>query len=228
MTILKAQVTLPYRTGLPEDVIVNTFAFSTTGDFAPPGSAQAVANALVTFYGAIDVYLGDMLSNVANAGKIRVYDLTSTAPGPDDDVLGSPEVTQDLTVVTGTSSLPPEVAVCLSYNAVLTDVPEEDGVTRPASRRRGRVFIGPLAQNTIDQDSSRRAMVTPALMTALLDAADAMQATLAATLPDAIIHAVYSPTDNIARPVVQYFIDNAFDTMRGRGLSRTVRSTRVV
>lgn len=227
MTVAKAQVILPFKTGLPEDVVVNTWSFNAAGVDLSGVDALSIADALVTFYGAIDVFLSNALSAVANAAQVRVYDVTSSGPGAEDDVLGSPDLVLPFTLTTAANGLPAEVAACLSFNGVLTDIPEEDGITRPASRRRGRVYLGPIASGATDTDSSGRVLIAPAFITAALDAVVAMHDSLEAELTP-IMHSVYSPTENVSFNVVRYFMDNAFDTMRGRGVKRTTRAERTV
>lgn len=226
MPVLRAIASLGKLSGLDEDRIVNTFHFATV---AEPDVAEATALVpiLQTFYQAIDDYFSEVIDNTAGAHTLQFYNVTSSGPGPDDDVTGSPILSSTFTTPTDAGanlSMPDEVAVCLSMNGVLTDIPEEVGATRPAARRRGRIYIGPLAvtARTLVANESR---VAPAFVTVLLNAAEAMYdaAVAAGATP-----AVYSRQDNLAYPIQRYSVDNAFDTVRSRGVARSGVTHRVV
>jgi hypothetical protein len=117
-------------------------------------------------------------------------------------------------IAVGTSGMPEEVAICLSYYA--TPASGES----PA-RRRGRIFIGPLSQTAFDS-SSVGTFSTP---DPTARAAIASAAAVLADQSEAFQWAVYSPTDQIARQIIGGWVDNAFDTQRRRGRRATTRNT---
>jgi hypothetical protein len=136
--------------GLPEDRFVNTFHFVCIG--TATAEQQEDACVLVRdFYNgtgsgptvqfrALSTYISPYVSRTA---ELRSYDLETEKPRV-------PQITP-LTLGTpyGSSGLPEEVAVCLSYH----------GPTPITARRRGRIYIGPLTVNAAlaatDSDCTR-------------------------------------------------------------------------
>jgi hypothetical protein len=109
---------------------------------------------------------------------------------------------------------PHEVAMCLSYRGQA-----EVGV--PQRRRRGRIYIGPLSDQT-GNISRSGGDVRPS------DNARATVANAAARLRNRsgpAIWATLSSTDGVAVPVVNGWVDNAYDTQRRRGTKATLRTT---
>lgn len=194
--IWRAQVELAEDSGLPEDVTVNTWHFA----YIDAGGANPAA-ALIAFYQAIDTYLAE---NLTGDGNIKFYDLADPEPR-------TPIGVVPFTFTPGTSNLPAEVALCQSYRAQI-----ESGGS-PA-RRKGRNFIGPLADDALASATGRP---DSAFMLALANAAAAvLAASAAASNWDWV---VYSPTDNVARLVVAGWVDDEFDTIRSRGKRATSR-----
>jgi len=112
------------------------------------------------------------------------------------------------------SSLPAEVAICLSVAAA-----PEIGV--PSSRRRGRLFIGPLSQS----------MVTGAYPPRPVEARVADVADRGVGLMDSLGGVdlpmqVWSRTEGDIAQVARLWVDNEFDTVRSRGLEATARESR--
>lgn len=194
------QVRLPYDSGLPEDVAVNVFHSISDDDL----EAEAFAAALVTFYGAIDGLLSNQLSDVADAASVTTYDLADAEPRVPVDVT-------TFTLTTNASTLPTECALCLSFQASpISGLPQ--------ARRRGRVFLGPLGG--IQDSTTGRPQ--SAHITTIVNAADALLTT--SNGPGVGVWAVYSPTNNQTSPVNNGWMDNEFDTIRGRGRESTSRT----
>lgn len=213
MPIIRVQTTLHADTGLPEDVAVNNWYFETAAlpeytDDIPP--LMAVRD----FYDSMSNHLSPFLSGTATH---KVYELNDPTPRV-------PRRTIDDNITVGSSGLPNEVAVCLSYRGTY-----ESGEIN--ARRRGRVFIGPLATTASDGGNAPRP--SSAIRTALLNGCLAIQAALASTPWDWV---VYSPTlagvspgaASAGTPVVQAWVDDAFDTQRRRGLAPTTRQTATI
>lgn len=202
MPTYRHMVTLPYADGLPENVAVNVFHTISDDDT----EAAAFADLLVTFYQAIDNnLLSNQLSAAASACSIKTYNLSDPEPR-------SPTDTQLFTLTPGTGALPPEVALCMSFQGIRIS-------GQPQARRRGRVFIGPLT-GIMNPTSDGRP--DPAKIAILVSAADAL---LTSALAAGIAWAVYSPTDAQAVPVQNGWVDNEFDVIRERGRRATTRST---
>lgn len=205
MAITRVIATFPFFTGVPEDAATNTFYFASV---AEPIIADTltISGRLDTFYQTFDQYLSPVLST--NTANYKFYKMSDPLPRvPFNTVVASP-------LVLGAGGTAEEVSICLSYAAA-----GASGAS--AARRRGRIFIGPLANAAVTLGLSS-AFSTP------LTAARTALASAAAVLADqseAFQWAIYSPTDLIARQIVNGWVDNSFDTQRRRGRRATARST---
>lgn len=199
MPLYRTQVALQMDSGVPEDRAVNTW-WCIADDLTALG---LFVTQLGTFYQAIDNYLSSAVNTTGHV--IKSYDMAD--PEPRAPVL----VVTGTTLTTGTTAMPAEVATCMSFQAV-----QQSGQSQ--ARRRGRVYIGPLAQNTLHSSGTPEGAWTSALVAAgqaLLDASDA-----AATWS----WAVYSRVDQTAISVSNGWVDNAFDTQRRRGPVASARA----
>jgi hypothetical protein len=213
MGFLRAQVSIPSDTTVPADACVNVWHFETAGS-ALSGVGDA-GSRLSAFYGAVDAFLGSVVSSPAT---IKYYDLEDAQPRV-------PVATGSIVITSAVGNcLPQECAVCLSYQA--------DPVSgQNQARRRGRLFIGPLAETTT-ATSSGRTLVSGAVQTTLSNAATAM-ADQSVFL--GAFWSVFSPTTAGPEPwtagslgsafnvVTNGWVDNAFDTQRRRGGTATIR-----
>lgn len=212
-------------TGLPEDRVMNDFAFA-TGPTAPSGTDIVNAvDAVDHFYRTTGGGTGDTVSeyisgaiNRSATHTIEVYSITALG-------LGSPIYTTNWLGPVAVNTLDnqvAEVAAVLSFHSDLTGVAEEaPGGTRPRARRRGRVYIGPLTLTAVDYATPNPRL--SAAMTAVLR--EAGSRLISESSADAIPWSVWSRADEILRPVVGGWTDNAPDTQRRRGVSSTIRAT---
>lgn len=199
----------------PEDRYVNVFYFQ---NVTPPGDLAALCAAVEGFYK--DVPTGSThpvayyLSGISGypGSNIRVYDL-------DDPMPRAPLLDWPMTVGghAGSSSknLPDEVALCLSYSAG-----PASGL--PIARRRGRVYIGPFSDNALRTGEGVSTESAPAvdLMETIVDAASNLQSVSGGAGFD---WSVWSPTDQAAVSIINWHVDNAWDTQRRRGNKPTAR-----
>jgi hypothetical protein len=223
MAILRAQVNIPRDTALPEDVSQNVWHFRTQGDFILPAQVDPILAALTTFYSAVDDLLSPVLNNPAT---IKWYDLTGTT---------QPRVPirqDNLTLTFGVSAtpFPEEVALCLSFQG--------DPVSGQAQgRRRGRIFLGPLAGGgqvvsggRVHVGSAQVAQVATAagaLLSASTASADWEWVVYSPTIVRSItIGGSYTPAahDAAATNVGNGWVDNVYDTQRRRGPRATSRT----
>lgn len=220
--LMRAQVTIPLDSGIPEDAIVNTFHFD--GDDAlglqsVDSYYDAVMTLLTGFYQAID---GEVFpSSVADEAVVRIYDLAD----PEQRIVRR----QDTIPLTNIAAdpMPNEVALCMSIAAA-----PAAGVN--PQRRRGRIFLGPIANTKVvviggqarPQLAMREAVAAAAATMAegeLLNIGD----------PERVRWAIYSPTTDEGGAtlgdsffdVVSGWIDDAWDTQRRRGAAPTARVT---
>lgn len=218
MAIIRAVARLPYFTGIPEDVATNTFYYETLGS-PNPATRAAIMDGVSSFYdtvvvgAAVGAYMAAYVSRAADACEVELYDLTDPLPRQPID-----RSTFTMPAATGTSNLAAETAVCLSFRGLYVS-------GQPNARRRGRVFIGPLSGAAVTA-ATASTFPSPlgAFVTDLLDGAF----DFLATIPDVegATWSVYSPSDGVARPVVEAWVDNAFDTQRRRGNAPASRVTR--
>lgn len=234
MGVVATKVIFNTSTGLVEDQVVHDYAFRWDGPTGPTDSELGeLAAILVDFYNDIPLtqtlplagYMSYDVSRAANATRIAMYSVDELG-----DPLGSPQVVSDFTLGGAASdfaSLPSEVAVVLSMNADLTDVPERVGATRPASRRRGRLFFGPLTTRALALGDNGAGVQRPhdSLQDDLRAAALILFNAAADIMPlnAGLFWSIYSTTDVAARTLVRVWTDNAFDTQRRRGPDATAR-----
>jgi hypothetical protein len=161
---------------------------------------------------------------------MKVYSLLKGAPGAADDVavllvddtFSTPNISQT------SEAHVAEAALCLSMLASPQQVPEFQGIARPRSRRRGRAYIGGLnSTNAMSQSVNGGKRPTLAARDVILDAAVTLKTSLAAVPLASAEMAVYSRTDGQMRPVTEIYVDDAYDTIRSRGLAPTTRTTRI-
>lgn len=216
--LMRAIVSIPSDTGLPEDAVVNVWHFD--GDdqaLATDADYHAgVMTLLTAFYGAADAYISSLMASPAT---VKIYDMRDATPRV-------PEYTGTIALTFGAAaSYPSEVAVCLSFYAQQTS-----GVNQ--ARRRGRVYIGPANADT-GALISNGWRVSAAARTAICAAAATMKAGAPAGSSGASVKwAVYSPTtdaeganlDDSFHDVVGGWMDDAFDTQRRRGVGATTRT----
>lgn len=202
MPIFRWMVVLPDQLGDPKNTRVNTFHFSIPDPDLT--DYQAIAGVLDECYDAASALFNENVDFALTQHK--VYNL-------DDDVPRAP-VYEELQTGMGTdpvgSGLPPEVALCLSFQGAKVS-------GQPQARRRGRVYLGPLAAsiNTSGVPSNASCLLVTGFGDALLAASDAAAG--------AWRWVVYSPTNGTAVNVVDGWCDNAFDIQRRRGFSSTTR-----
>lgn len=206
MPYIRAQVSLPMDSGLPEDTAMNVWHFF--ADAGDDATANLIAAALKAFYDTVDTYLS---TNINAAGAVvEFYNLADPEPRVP---FHSVNIGADM--ITSTTALPDEVALCLSFQAA-----QISGV--PQARRRGRVYIGPLGQNAAGAAAAGNRPAA-AFITAMVNAGTALSTASDAAATWSWV--VFSRVLNLGDPVVDGWVDNAFDTQRRRGVDATSRST---
>ena len=213
MTYL-AVASFPYFTGLPEDVVVNTWHFNhdisvpTEGDFANFRDNLAVF--YQTIYHQAGLGYAPWLRPFLNT--LKIYNLEDPEPRP---TVYDAAMALTLGTAPTTGTVPPEVAVCLSYQAVAMA-----GV--PQARRRGRVFLGGLGTQAIFQGTvSSFPQVPSSQRTTIANAAIALGTSMAA---DNWVWVVYSRVLGSTANVSNGWIDDEIDTQRRRGRGATTRT----
>lgn len=189
------QVTADADGGLPRDQFANTFHLdeNVAGAFDSLDATQLATDTIAAF--RTNVY-----SLVANWKlHCKVYNLADAIPRP-------PHADVTVGTVTPDSTVPREVALCLSYYA-----------DRNLPHQRGRMYLptagwrSGLALRPATTDRNRALDLATAI--AGLGGVD-------------IDWVVWSPTQRVARKVTTAWCDDEWDTVRKRGLKSTSRSTR--
>lgn len=161
--------------------------------------------AISNFYFAADAYF-TTLCRSTNGLELTSYNKADSTPR-------APVLTNFYNLApTGTTALPPEVSLCLSFQAA-----KASGL--PQARRRGRIYLPYMDE--ANNDSSGRpstAMVNGivAAATTLLAASDAATGWG---------WAVYSTVTGTPAAITDGWVDNEWDTQRRRGRPATTRTT---
>lgn len=213
MAFYRVVADFPSVTGLPEDVCVNTWHFSITNpsqvDF------DEIADALRDFYtgGAAGNSVQNLLSDliVGNQCELTMYALADPVPRV-------PVASYSNTLaIPAATSLPREVALCLSYQALAIS-----GI--PQARRRGRIFLGPL-NATAGEEANGDFRPTAQARGIVADAATRLQS--ASDLAGNWSWVVFSDVLGITQSpqfVEDGWVDDSFDTQRRRGRATTTRT----
>lgn len=243
MPDLLAQVTLKHLTGIVENDVVNTFAFSMPSGFGAT-EAAALRTCIQNFYdgtgggatASIESRLSRSISRAANAHTVDIYDISGHLDGTPH---GSPIHTLPFSLSnTGAGGEPPsEVALALTLRGTSwasQPVESPDGsdpgtaIDRPRQRHSGRIFLGPWNGTVIPAPGSPYVSRPSALMIndILLQAVDFAQDVK--TVMTGARWCVWSRADEFLYTITDVQMDDAWDTMRSRGVDASVRSTMAV
>lgn len=200
MVAYKVQIVLGSTDNNPANFVTNTWACAAINDAA----AGDFATAVIAFYNSCTALLPSIVRQ--NNHEYKIYDMLDPEPrAPVEEGLWN------FSSAPSTDPLPPEVALCLSFQGV-----KQSGV--PQARRRGRVYIGPL-RATISADGRP----TAGAITILRNAGDALYDAGVASAGD-WNWAVYSTVNGGTVDVANGWVDNEFDTQRRRGRIPTTRN----
>jgi hypothetical protein len=226
-------VTLPNINAMPEDAVVNTFTFAP--DDLTSTHQTTLFNAVRDFYNVahgtstqpIGTYLSPDLDRGTGKATVRIYDLTGHLDGSPH---GSPIVELPMTLHAGGSggyALANQLAGVLSFHGDFTGHPESipggpagpAGDTKPRARRRGRLYLGPIADlATAEESGFNSPRLNAPFRGTCTDAA-------AWLMGGADRWSVWSRADAEVYPVVGGFMDNRIDTQRRRAVKASVRTT---
>lgn len=209
-----ATVQFPYFTGLPSDVVENTFHFTFSGGGTPD----------VTDFEALEAVLRGLYADIFDDGStasmapwmrpgtttVKMYHVAD--PVPRTPVYMN---TSSFAVVQSVNApMPTEVALCLSYEGAHISGADQ-------ASRRGRIYIGGLGNVVSQGDNGTFPLPTANIL-----------ANIAAAAPTLITNAalvswnwvVYSRKNDATVPIQGGWVDNAFDTQRRRGQAPSART----
>jgi hypothetical protein len=214
MTILQVQVSMPYFTGVPEDVATNVWHFVWAVGLPAPADWTNLNADLSFFYNSVyNNPGGPMLASYVDGANVRMkgYDLADAKPrAPKYSALLA---SLNANRATGSAN-PPEAAICLSFQGS-----QVSGTSQ--ARRRGRIFIPAISFFDAGTTTSFP-NVGAATRTDIAGAASTLKTSVAG---HGFIWSVYSRVDADAVVVTNGWIDNAQDTQRRRGNKATARTT---
>jgi len=218
---IHVQAVLPDRTGRARDAALNTWTFSDPA--AAPSDGESITFAgivlpfLTDFYNTaagsdpeVAVFLGGSRTRVADACSFRVYNISTHLNG---SPAGPPILVEPWTLGGSTTgdNLPFESAVAFSFHGLDASIPEFGPGTRPKSRHRGRVFLGPLKLDAVTANALGRVDVSSSFIGSLASAGEA----LISDTTDRWV--VWSRRNAAVYPVVGGWVDDATDSQRRRG-----------
>lgn len=205
-----AQVVLPYYTGIPSDVAVNTFHFD-GGTVDPEDDPTLITTPLTRFYTVAaspsgdppGAWLSPIVSRSGGACKIRLYNMADPKPRKPFEIHSFTLPT----VIGATDGMPNEVAVVASFHG-------DPASGLPQARRRGRVFIGPLTKSAFSMGTNAS---MPAVGTVFRESlVNASKRLCQESFASGARWVVYSRTNNNLVPVRSGWVDSDPDTQRRR------------
>nr|CRY97332.1 hypothetical protein [uncultured prokaryote] len=214
---MKVSVILPFTSGRPEDLAVNTWY--SNADLLSTGGDEFVD-------WVRDLYVGDVAETYDGIGRLIAGQVNKAGcilrsvgfnPATGKETSEANEEVIELGNQYDAENLPSEVALCLSYDAgFLLGVPK--------GRTRGRVFIGPLCNinGTTATNPSRPGA------TYISDLVEFAGVSAAARNAAGAAISLYSPTDGVLRTIRAFSCDNEWDTQRRRGVEPTSRTIQTV
>lgn len=155
--------------------IMNTWHCVTVGATTSLAAAEDFHQALQAFYATVDIQLSTELNG--STPLVRHFDLSD--PKPRQPILEEPMPA----LACGTGSTAREIACCLSYKGTYLS-----GVS--PKRKRGRIYIGPLASNCI----ASTGLLSPSLQSSIQSAADTLLTTSSGS--STFRWVIYSPTSD--------------------------------
>jgi len=235
-----ASVVMPFQSGMPKDVAVNNWVIGGVGAGMATGDRDAIITRIRNFYtttlpahaGSLEFYLSPAISRVADACEIKLYDLTGHLDGSPH---GSPFFESPFTPDAAglNDPMPEEVAVCLTLEAAGREfqlVETADGVDanalvdRPRQRYTGRLYLGPFNPNIKGAATQGMARPSSTILTALRNLYRDQAELLFTDTEARAWFGVWSRVNENVRSIANVVTDDAFDTMRSRGASATVRT----
>jgi len=211
MAFYRGMIRYANDTGLDADASVSTFHFATNETGTIEEEATDIGDALGTWATSVD---GIMSANVGTSALITVYNLEDPTPRV-------PVFEDTATITPGAGFINNQVALVVRYRANYTS-----GVAR--ARRRGRVFVGPLA--AIGDDSTGDMSPSATQIAAAGVAVDTLLPAVAAGISGSIIEwqvfsrAIFDETSGslatkyaaAMSSVVEASVPNRFGTQRRR------------
>lgn len=227
--LVKVVATLARLSGIDKDAVQNTFYFE--GEVGAFTLADATS-CLTSFYNGkaaagssanLAYWYSACMSRATNANSFKVTTIDPVT-GFQESIIGEAQWTlgQMAGGSPGTGSYPPEIAIAATYHGLKTaEIGPND--TRPMSRRRGRIYLGPLIIGVGAEDASTKEIrVVSTLRNTAAAAMHELHADAAAAGGTWVVH---SKTSGTTWEVLGGWVDDAWDVQRRRGNLPTVKTT---
>jgi len=201
MATYRHQFTIHTVDAIPKNFVTNTlFSFA-----ANDAEAQLNVDDFVVMFRA---FSGLYSSYVAqNNHDVKTYDMADPEPR-----VAHLATTWNFSSVPSGGPLPPELAICLSFQAV-----KASGLSQ--ARRRGRIYLGPINVTQNDTGGRPHTSARTTIATAALACKNAIIANGPGTR-----WAVWSQIDHLGSAINDGWIDNDWDVQRRRELGPTQRT----
>jgi hypothetical protein len=201
--------------GTPSSSDLDTLCQNVRDFYTTTGSTPATA--------AIESFMGLQVSGATNVHEVAAYNIDVTDPH---HYFGSPVHVLPFSFgILGTGGpFPQETALVLSFRAAYGTDPEHAGTTRPRASDRGRVYIGPLAANAATAVTTpagtQMTVATPNVMNALIGSAKKLKTDVQV---GSFTWSVWSRKEQLFKDVVDYAVNNDFDTQRRRSSGQSLQ-----
>jgi hypothetical protein len=227
--LLHCQVSMPSVTGQLRDAVVNTISVITSPTWEPSpltlGEVTIPIAQLFTFppsaqQNSIGQQLSSHLSRQPAACRIKVYDVTNNLGGTNH---GSPIAEDGFTLPAPLTpeQLPTEVALVArirtaDWSSQAVEAPDgaDPGTApdRPRQRVTGRLFLGPWRTVANGADGRPQIGIRQAIADAFVKQSELL-------VGAGHTFAVWSRANAQMRPAAVVQVDDAWDTIRGRGIA---------
>jgi hypothetical protein len=206
MPIYRIQTSLQSDSGLPRDLFVNSIHVN-TGSQESPTNLEAICHKVEDFYKAMNNYLSPVIAQNGHTCKVYLQGAPLETPP-------KAQTVWSLTSAPSGAALPNEVASCVSFHG------DRNVAWQPQSNR-GRIYLGPLAQNAADMVAGGGSVPSTAFRTEAVTRAVQMGEGIGALQSEWVI---WSKLHNASTQVKSVSMDNEWDTVRSRGYRATAKT----
>lgn len=209
MTLIRSEVVIEPNGASPKDVAVNTVYHTSSTDFLFPGpDYQNHADEVRDCFAGANPDDAAFVYYKNRRITVKCYDMADPKPRPEKAVSIFTPLTVNWDTIPKLS--PMQVALCLSYYA-----------GRNLKSQRGHIFIGPFAGFSSTAGLILAYAPTNTIQSGVLSLGHA----LFDVGGENVAHVVYSPTHSDVHVISDYWVDDRWDTIRGRLTKPTGRLT---
>lgn len=222
--VYQAVVKFRRKSGITADEVENRFHFL-VDDPGPDSSFTDLTTAISTFYNNVQPagdQVGNYFSPCLDTDTDRAEVRYTPRTGPNTTNVRYIDTFTLLDPDPAGFTLPTEVAICLSWQGLLTGVPGDSPGSHPRSSRRNRIYLGPLNHTVIDQDGTT---LEPKVASGPQNVFT--QAAMELLTNSSLVggqQVIWSEKLGQHFAIDTLWVDNAFDSQRRRGQRATSRT----